>query len=93
MRLDLKVVPNARADKVEGVVRDADGRPRLALRLKAPPVDGKANAAVVAFLAQALGCPRAALAITGGATSRQKRLTWTDPPADAEARLQALLDG
>jgi uncharacterized protein YggU (UPF0235/DUF167 family) len=91
--LDLKVVPNAKADKVEGVIRDADGRPRLALRLKAAPVEGKANAAVIALLAKALGSPRSALAITGGAMSRQKRVTWTDPPADAEARLQALLEG
>jgi uncharacterized protein (TIGR00251 family) len=93
VRLDLKIVPNAKTDKIEGVIRDADGRPRLALRLKAPPVDGKANAAVVAFLAKALGCPRSALAITAGLTARQKCLTWTDPPGDAEARLEALLDG
>jgi uncharacterized protein (TIGR00251 family) len=93
LRLDLKVIPNAKADKVDGLVHDADGRPRLALRLKAPPVDGKANAGVIAFLANALRCPRSALAITAGQTSRQKRITWVDRPADAEARLQALLDG
>ena len=92
VRLDLRVVPNAKADKVEGVIHDADGRPRLALRLKAPPVDGKANAAVIAFLAKQLDCPRAALAITSGSTSRQKRVTWTDPPPDAEARLQRLVE-
>ena len=92
LHVDLKVIPNAKADKAGGVVGDADGRPRLVLRLQAPPVDGKANAAVIAFLAKRSGCPRAALAITTGQTSRQKRVTWTDPPPDAEARLQRLAD-
>ena len=91
VRLDLKVIPNAKTDKVDGLVPDAAGVVRLVLRLQAPPVDGKANAAVVAFLARRLGCPRAALAVTLGQTSRQKRVTWTDPPADADARLEALL--
>ncbi len=92
LRLDLKVVPNAKTDRVDGIVHDADGRQHLALRLKAPPVDGKANAAVIAFLAKALDCPRSALAITKGQTSRQKRVTWTDPPPDAAARLQRLAE-
>jgi uncharacterized protein len=92
LHLALKVIPNAKADTAGGVVQDADGRPCLVLRLTAPPVEGKANAAVIAFLAKALGCPRAALTITSGETSRQKRVTWSDPPADAEARLRQLAD-
>ena len=92
LHLALKVIPNAKADTAGGVVQDADGRPCLVLRLKAPPVDGKANTAVIAWLTERLGCPRAALAITRGLPSRQKRVTWSDPPTDAEARLQALLD-
>lgn len=92
LELALKVVPNAKADAVTGIITDADGTPRLALRLRAPPVDGKANAAVVAWLAKRLGCPKSKLAITAGATARQKRVSWSDPPADAEARLLALLD-
>ncbi len=90
--LDLKVVPNAKVEAAAAAVADADGRQRLVLRIKAPPVDGKANAAVIDYLARRLGCPRAALAVTAGATSRKKRVTWSDPPADAEARLEALLD-
>jgi len=91
--LDLKITPNAKADKADGLAPGADGRPRLLLRIQAPPVDGKANAAVIAWLAKALRCPRAALAITAGQTSRQKSVTWTDPPADAEAKLEALVAG
>ena len=88
--LDLKITPNAKADKADGLAPGANGRPRLLLRIQAPPVDGKANAAVIAWLAKALRCPRSALAITTGETSRQKRVRWSDPPADAEARLEAL---
>jgi len=89
--LELKVVPNARADRVDGLAPGGDGGCRLVLRVKAPPVDGKANAAVVACLAEALGCPKSALEITAGATARQKRVAWRHPPGDALERLEALL--
>lgn len=89
--IDLKVIPNARAEVIEGLVSDADGRLRLQLRIKAPPVDGKANAAVLKFLAKRLGCPRSALSVTAGASARQKRVRWEQPPDDAAARLASLL--
>lgn len=63
----MKVVPNARADEVRGYVGEM-----LQVRLKAPPVDGKANEALVRFIAERLGVPRSAVAIVRGATSRQK---------------------
>ena len=88
--IDIKVIPNARAEAIEGVVLDADGRPRLQLRIKAPPVDGKANAAVLKLLAKRLGCPRSALSITAGASARQKRVRWAAPPDDAAAVLVSL---
>ena len=91
--LDLKVIPNARAEAIEGVVLDADGRPRLQLRIKAPPVDGKANKAVLGLLAKRLGCARTALTIAAGVSARLKRVRWEQPPEDATARLEALLVG
>ncbi len=45
---------------------------RLKVRLKAPPVDGAANEALVVFLADQLGLPRRAIKIVRGATARQK---------------------
>ena len=89
----LKVIPNARAEVFEGVVLAADGRPRLQLRIKAPPVDGKANKAVLGLLAKRLGCARTALAIAAGVSARLKRVRWEQPPEDATARLKALLVG
>jgi uncharacterized protein len=84
--LDLKITPNAKAD---GLAPGTDGRPRLHLRIQAPPVDGKANAAVIAWLAKALGCTRAALALTvASGRSRSTAWAWSRGwrPAGAGAR-------
>lgn len=47
----------------------------LKIRLAAPPVDGKANAALLEFLAKSFGVPRTAVALVGGAASRRKRVS------------------
>ena len=44
------------------------------MRLRAPPVEGKANAALVAFLAETTAIPRARWEILAGETGREKRL-------------------
>ncbi len=63
----IKLVPRASANRIEGLHGDA-----LKIRLNAPPVDGKANAALLRFLADELDLPMSSLAITAGATSRNK---------------------
>ncbi|HEY5551429.1 MAG TPA: DUF167 domain-containing protein [Opitutaceae bacterium] len=68
-RLAVKVTPNARADEIRGFVGDV-----LQVRLKAPPVDGKANEALVRLVAERLGLPRAAVTLDHGATARMKLL-------------------
>lgn len=49
-----------------------DGKPKI--QLKAPPVDGAANKALVAFLSELLGVPKSAVAIELGASGRTKRV-------------------
>ena len=49
-----------------------DGKPKI--QLKAPPVDGAANKALVAFLSEVLGVPKSAVAIELGASGRTKRV-------------------
>ena len=44
------------------------------MRLHAPPVDGKANLALQAWLAETLGVPKSALELVRGATARRKQL-------------------
>ena len=63
----IKLVPRASANRIEGLHGDA-----LKIRLNAPPVYGKANAALLRFLADELDLPMSSLAITAGATSRNK---------------------
>jgi uncharacterized protein (TIGR00251 family) len=67
--LAVRVVPRAKRDELAGTVGDA-----LKVRLRAPPVDGKANAALVEFLAELLGIPRQRVTLVCGGTSRTKRV-------------------
>ncbi len=72
------------------VIEMPDGRPALSVRIAAPPVDGAANATLIAFLAKSLGLPRTAMTIASGETSRLKLLRIRgDAPAIAD-RLRAL---
>lgn len=60
---------------------------RLKLRLTAPPVDGKANQHLIAFLGKQFGIPKASVQITSGENSRLKSVLLRHP-----ARLPANLD-
>jgi uncharacterized protein (TIGR00251 family) len=71
--VDLHVVPNAATTQAAGLHGEA-GRQALRLRLHAPPVDGKANQALVKWLAGSLGVPQQAVTLVRGETSRRKRL-------------------
>jgi uncharacterized protein (TIGR00251 family) len=67
--IDVFVQPRAAKDALVGV----HGR-ALKLKVKAPPVDDRANAAVVKFFATALGVPKGRVALVSGHSSRHKRL-------------------
>jgi uncharacterized protein (TIGR00251 family) len=67
--LRLKITPNAPANAVLG---ETDGVIRL--KLQAPAVEGKANAALVAFLAKTLQVAKAAVSLKGGRRSRLKQV-------------------
>jgi uncharacterized protein (TIGR00251 family) len=63
----VKVHPRARKNAITGTVGDA-----LKLALTAPPVDGKANQAVIEFFADLFAIPRSSVTIASGETSRNK---------------------
>ena len=67
--LRLHIQPGAKKTEVAGLHGEA-----LKIRLAAPPVDGKANACLVAFLADRLGVARASIRLVSGDTSRAKRV-------------------
>ena len=79
----LRVQPRASADRLEGVYGD-----HIRLRLTAPPVDGAANTACVAFLAKTLGIRGSQVHIRAGAKSREKLVHVTGlTPAEVAAAL------
>ncbi|PZO89844.1 MAG: hypothetical protein DI623_08850 [Sphingomonas sanxanigenens] len=91
VRLALRLTPRASADRIDGIGADSDGRPLLLLRLKAPPVEGAANAALIAYLAKALGVRKADVAIVAGETGRTKRLRIAGDAQAVVDRLAALV--
>ena len=73
-RLPVKLTPGASADRIDGWDFDADGRPVLKVRVRARPVEGEANAALILLLAKSLGVPRSAVSLARGGQSRQKMI-------------------
>ena len=65
--LKLRVHPGAKRSAFNGTLGDA-----LKVDLQAPPVDGKANAALLKFLAAQFGLPKNAVSLKSGETSRDK---------------------
>jgi hypothetical protein len=81
--LQVQVVPNASRTVVAGM---HDGA--LRVRLMAPPIDGRANAALLAWLALSLGLPRRAVQLLSGDSSRRKRVVLDCQPAQVAAWLR-----
>lgn len=80
--LDVLVVPRASSSEIVGWHEG-----RLRVRLKAPPVDGEANAELVRTLAKALSVPKSAVSLSGGLTSKRKSVRITGLAAEALAAL------
>ena len=81
--LAIRVIPRSPQTRVDGRRGDA-----ILVRLKAPPVDGAANDALIAFLSDVLDLPRRSITIVSGQTSRDKRVRVEGLDADtAVARL------
>ena len=67
VRLTLQIQPNAKKSGVAGYFGDL-----LKIRLHAQPIDGKANEALISYLADALEVPKRAVSITHGHTAKRK---------------------
>jgi uncharacterized protein len=80
--LEILVQPRASRAKI-GPMHDG----RLKISVTAPPVDGEANAAVIALLAQRLGLARGDIEVIAGASSRRKTLRIANATAQQIAEL------
>ena len=64
----VRVIPRAKRNEIVGLLEDGT----LKVRLTAPPVDGKANRALLKFLSDAFGIQKSDIEILSGETSRTK---------------------
>ncbi|WP_339873212.1 DUF167 family protein [uncultured Brevundimonas sp.] len=72
--LAVRLTPGAAADRIDGWDVDAEGRPVLKVRVRARPVEGEANAALLTLLARALGVSKSAVSLQRGGQSRLKMI-------------------
>ncbi len=89
LRLRVRLTPRGGRDRIEGWI-DADGERLLKVRVAAPPVDGAANAAVIALLAKALRLPKSSLTLVAGETARIKTVAIAGDAAELVPRIEAL---
>lgn len=73
-RLAIKLTPGSSIERIDGWDVDADGRPVLKVRVRARPVEGEANAALLKLLAKTLGVAKSAVSLDRGGQSRLKMI-------------------
>ena len=93
VELAVRAKPRSGRNGIDGLAAEADGTAWLVVRVTAAAEDGKANQAVIAELAKALGLARSAIALTAGQTSRRKRLRIEGDVGRIIARLEELAPG
>ena len=90
--ITVRLMPRAGKDRIVGFETDARGQRVLKVAVAAPPVDGAANAALIALLAKQFGLPKSAVTLVSGAAARTKRIALAGDPARIAATLRALED-
>jgi uncharacterized protein (TIGR00251 family) len=94
----LQVIPRSSCNEIVGWLKDVQGLPVLKVKINAPPEDGKANKALIHFLAKEWGVSKQYLKLTSGETSRHKRLNihsqllYSQLQQEAEIQLSKICD-
>ena len=86
--VEVRLTPRGGRDAIEGIERRADGRAVLKARVRAPPFEGEANAALCRLIAGAAAVAPRDVTIVAGATSRIKRVRIAGPAAAIIAALR-----
>ena len=77
LEVRVRVTPRGGRDAIEGITALADGRRALAIRVRAVPENGAANAAVQRLIARELGLPASTVGLEAGTTARIKTFAIT----------------
>jgi len=88
--LDIRLIPGAANDAIDGVVERGDGSCALKIRVRARPEKGRANAATVGLLAKKLSFAKSDLSVVTGFKDRNKRILICGDPTVISARLKIL---
>ncbi len=82
-RLHVRLTSKAAVDRIAGWAEDEHGRRFLKVRVRAAPIEGRANAALLAFVAGRLSLPKSRLSLIAGETARLKTIE-IDGEADVD---------
>jgi uncharacterized protein YggU (UPF0235/DUF167 family) len=80
-RVAVRLTPGSSANKIQGIVREADGSAALKATVTAVPEAGKANTALLKLLAKTWKLPKTSLSVASGATARRKVVHIAGDPA------------
>ena len=80
-RVAVRLTPASSANKIRGIVREADGSAALKATVTAVPEAGKANLALLKLLAKTWKLPKTSLSVASGATARRKVVHIAGDPA------------
>jgi uncharacterized protein len=87
VEIRLRVTPRSRLDGIAGLHAAADGSVSLAVKVRALPDKGAANAAVIETLSEALGVPKSRIALASGSTGRHKTVVVEGRSDQVEERI------
>ncbi len=90
VRIRIRLTPKARREGIEGIYEGTDA-PAVRIAIAAPPVDGRANKALIAFLAKAWRLPKTSFEITAGVSDRNKTLFIAGDPDILAGRIETEL--
>ena len=74
LKIFVRLSPKAKREGIEGLHTDPDGTERIKIAVSAPPVDGKANEALIKWLSKHLHIAKSAVTLISGTTDRSKTL-------------------
>lgn len=78
--MSVRLTPKAKKNRIAGVVLQADDAVALKASVTAAPERGKANAALIALLAEAWRLPKSSFSVVLGVTNRRKQLAVAGDP-------------